>query len=149
MGQELLAKNNEVTRTQSSNSISFYCTTILSDEEQIILKAEKLNGNWVNGAYVVTPTGEQQDYRLEEIIYRGYGDEPARIDGLVVRGFRKDGGLKFRTTQLYGKSPLSDRLIPQIPDHYHSHARAEFDKHMKLLQEQLTNLTNKGLEIGK
>jgi hypothetical protein len=153
MTTALIAPSTE-TKLQTSSSLNFYCYVTLSETEQIILNVEETEWKTINNKYTQVPTGEIKKYRLETLIYAGYGDGGRNnkgtgvfLDRIVVRGFRKDGGLKFRDTSLYGQAPIMDKILPQIPDSYHDYARQEFAKEAIKLQEQLTILTNMGVTV--
>jgi hypothetical protein len=152
-----LAPNTE-TKLNTSSNLSFYCYVTLSEKEQIILEKEMIDGDWVNGVFVGTNTGIMEKFRLEQLIYSGYGDgvlnratnsvnSGVYLDRITVRGFRKDGGLKFRDTQFHGGSPAVEKMLPQIPDHYHDYAREEFAKESIKLQNQLKKLMKAGVII--
>jgi hypothetical protein len=157
MNSTQLAPNTE-TELNTSSNLSFFCYVTLSEKEQIILEREKIDGDWVNGVFVGTNTGIMEKFRLEQLHYSGYGDgllnrathsvdSGVYLDRITVRGFRKDGGLKFRDTQLYGASPAVAEMLPQIPDHYHDYARQEFAKEAIKLQTQLKELIKAGVII--
>jgi len=157
MNSTQLAPNTE-TKLDTSSNLSFFCYVTLSEKEQIILEKEKIDGDWVNGVFVGTNTGIMEKFRLERLMYSGYGDGMVKrvtnsvhsgvyLDRITVRGFRKDGGLKFRDMELYGASPAVEKLLPQIPDHYHDYARQEFAKEAIKLQTQLKELIKAGVII--
>ena len=138
------------TKVQASNNLSFYCYTTLSDTEQIILEIEETEYKTVNGQYTQVPTGVVNKYRLEVLIYTGYSDgmkDGIHLDRIVVRGFRKDGGLKFRETSFYGQAPVMNKVMPQIPDSYHDYARQAWAKEAIELQKKLTNMTTIGVKV--
>ena len=64
-----------------------------------------------------------------------------------MRGFRKDGGLKFRDTSFYGQAPVMNKVMPQIPDSYHDYAREAWAKEAIELQKKLTNMTAIGVQV--
>ena len=132
------------TKSEGSTHLAFYCHTTLSDSQQIIIEIE--GQDWGSNGY--KKNGVFSSYRLEKLNYQvGYAkdNEGVKLYSIVVRGFRKDKGLKFRETQVYN---LDQSVLDQIPDEYHDYARNEFAKGMAELQEELTDLTNKGLQIG-
>ena len=144
-----LAPSTE-TKVNVSNTLSFYCYTTLSDTEQIILEIEETEYKTVNGQYTQVPTGVVNKYRLEVLIYTGYSDgmkDGIHLDRIVVRGFRKDGGLKFRETSFYGQAPVMNKVMPQIPDSYHDYARQAWAKEAIELQKKLTNMTTIGVQV--
>lgn len=149
MTPTLIAPSTE-TKVQASNTLSFYCYTILAEAEQIIINIEETEYKDVNGSYTQVPTGVVNKYRLESLIYTGYSDgmtEGIRLDRIVVRGFRKDGGLKFRDTSFYGQAPIMNKVMPQIPDSYHDYAREAWEKEAIELQKKLTNMTAIGVQV--
>lgn len=138
---------NTTTDTNMSSGISINCYVTLSDTEQMIISVEEKEGSWSNGNYVIAKTGVINKYRLEQLIYHtGFGDtrQGFNLESVKVRGFRKDGGIKFRDTCLYG---LDKEVIDQIPDHYHNYAREAFAKEVVEMQTELTNIINKGVVI--
>lgn len=138
---------NTETAVNKNGSLGFYCSTTLSDNEQLILSVEEMEGKWVNNEYTMVKTGEINKYRLESLYYgRGYtsGDNGVHLSSLTVRGFRKDGHLRYRSQTLHR---LTKEVIEQIPDSYHNYAREEFAKSMIELQEELIAMTNKGVQI--
>jgi len=137
---------NETTEVNSSNNLSFSCYVTLSDKEQIIISIEETEGCWTNNSYTLKKTGEIKKYRLEQLRYNTGGgeDKQAHLSSIQVRGFRKDGGLKFRDTQFYN---LDKETLEQIPDEYHNYAREAFAKEVIELQNKLTNLINEGVKI--
>ena len=144
-----LAPSTE-TKVNVSNTLSFYCYTTLSDTEQIILEIEETDYKTVNGQYTQVPTGVVNKYRLESLIYTGYSDggtEGIHLDRIIVRGFRKDGGLKFRDTSFYGQAPVMNKVMPQIPDSYHDYARQAWAEQAIELQKKLTNMTTIGVQV--
>ena len=152
MSQAKIAPTTE-TKVKTSSTISFYCYVTLSESEQIIVTKEVSDGNWINGVYVASGTKITEKYRLEALIYAGHG-EPSQfntgvyLDRIIVRGFTKEGALRYRDTTFYCNSPALSQVIPQIPDNYHDYARKAFAERAIKLQEQLSNLTNQGVKIG-
>jgi hypothetical protein len=137
---QVIALDTE-TKIQQSSNISFYCYVTLSEAEQIIVEKELYGTNTI------------EKYRLETLIYAGYGDKSATnegvyLDRIIVRGFRKDGALRYRDTTFYCNSPAMNKVLSQIPDSYHDHARKAFAEHAIKLQQQLTDLINTGVKIG-
>jgi hypothetical protein len=140
---------NTETAVNENGSLGFYCSVALSDKEQIIIAVEETEGQWVNGNYTMVKTGEVNKYRLESLYYgKSYeqGDNGIYLSSLTIRGFRKDGHLRFRSETLY-TARLTKEVIEQIPDEYHNYAREAFAKSMVELQEELINMTNKGVQI--
>lgn len=129
----------EETKVNASNSLSFYCYVTLKDSEQILIDIEERN--WTNGSY--QGTGVFKKVRLEELSYNS--TNTVSLYSLEVRGFRKDKGLRYRTEMVYN---LDQKTIDQIPDEYHNYAREAFAKKMIELQEELTTMTNGGIQIG-
>jgi hypothetical protein len=137
---------NEKTEVNSSNQLSFSCYVTLSDKEQIIISIEETEGVWSNNGYSLKPTGVVKKYRLEQLRYNTGGGENKEVSlrAIQVRGFRKDGGLKFRDTQFWH---LDQKVIDQIPDEYHNYAREAFAREVVILQGKLTNLIKEGVKI--
>jgi len=147
---------NKETQLNINGSLSFSCSVTLSDTEQLILSIEETEGQWVNGNYKMVKTGETNKYRLEGLYYgKSYSyseyspsEEGAiQLSSLTIRGFRKDGHLRYRNETLYTAS-ITKEVIEQIPDSYHNYAREAFAKEMVKLQVELTDMTNKGVKIG-
>jgi hypothetical protein len=138
------------TGVSTSSNIFFCCYVTLSEAEQIIIEKEVSDFVWAGGSAVTKSTGVIEKYRLEQLIYQGDSDynEGVALKSIVVRGFRKDGALKFRETTFYCGSPALDKVISQIPDSYHDHARKAFAEHAIKLQNELTELSNTGVKIG-
>lgn len=130
------------TKVNTGRSLSFYCYVALKDSEQILIDIEERE--WVNSSY--KSTGKTRRVRLEQLSYQSRSNDGiATLYSLQVRGFRKDGGLRFRSDMVYH---LDQKTIDQIPDEYHNYAREAFAKTVIQLQEELTTMTNGGLQIG-
>ena len=153
MSQVTIAPTTKTTVNTTSN-ISFYCYVRLSETEQIIVEKEIVNGNWVNGFFVSQPTGVMEKFRLEQLIYVGYGEggnanqKGVYLERIVLRGFRKDGAIKYRDITFFCNSPALDKVLPQIPDQYHDYARKAFAEQSIKLQKELSTLINEGVKIG-
>lgn len=138
------------TKANTHSGISFSCDVKLSDSQQIIIDVPEVEWDYTINKY--KKTGVIKKYRLEEIQYGiKWGDdnrEQVILDGIKVRGFRKDGGLRFRDETLYYLTDeLLKEVMAQIPDDYHNYAREEFAKTMADLQQLLTAITNNGVKI--
>lgn len=131
------------TKVSAYGNLSFYCTVTLKDSEQILIDVEERQ--WTSGSY--QGTGVIKKVRLEQLSYQSArSDSPVvSLNSLEVRGFRKDKGLRYRTEMVYN---LEQKVIDQIPDHYHNYAREAFAKEVIQLQEELTTMTNEGVKIG-
>lgn len=133
--------NNE-TKVNESSNLSFSCRVVLEDNKQILIDLEERE--WQGGNLV--PTGVLKKVRLEELNYStDYKENTVHLNSIEVRGFKKDGGLRYRTEYVY---QIEQKTIDQIPDEYHDYAREAFAKEMVRLQEELTTMTNKGVRIG-
>jgi len=131
---------------RAGGSLSFSCDVSLSEAEQIIISVEEAEYDWAT--QTSTKTGVIKKYRLETISYRsGYStdNEAVAISNVEVRGFKKDGGLRYRTEHLYR---VTNDITEQIPDSYHDYARKEFAKSMVELQDRLTQMTNNGVNTN-
>ena len=130
------------TKVHATSSLSFYCYVTLKDSEQIIIDIPEKE--WTGGSYKLT--GEIKKVRLEQICYQsGYGDNPqVYLFSIQVRGFRKDKGLRYREHSVHNPD---QEVIDQIPAEYHTYARVAFVKKVAELQEQLTTMTNGGIQI--
>jgi len=131
------------TKVNANGNLSFYCRVTLKDSEQILIDIEERE--WTNGSY--QGTGVFKKVRLEELTYQSHRtNEPTvSLNSLEVRGFRKDKGLRYRTEMVYN---LDQKVIDQIPDHYHNYAREAFAKEVVELQQELTTMINEGVKIG-
>ena len=131
------------TKVNTSGHLSFYCYVTLKDNEQMLIDIEETewNGNsWVK-------TGVAKKFRLEKITYQNYSRtdyNTVNLYSIEVRGFRKDKGLRYRTDQFHN---IEQKMIDQIPDHYHNYAREAFAKEAIALQERLTLMTNEGVKV--
>jgi hypothetical protein len=131
------------TIVNTNSNLSFYCTVTLKDSEQILLDIEERE--WSNGNY--QGTGVIKKFRLEKITYQNYSRtdyNTVNLYSIEVRGFRKDKGLRYRTDQFHN---IEQKMIDQIPDHYHNYAREAFAKEAIALQERLTLMTNEGVKV--
>jgi hypothetical protein len=136
------------TKVNCYYGVNFSCDVKLSDTEQIIIEVPDTEYNYTLGGY--RKTGSTTKYRLEKISYDTPHTHSNQIvlRHLTVRGFRKDGGLRFRETTLWHLTEeMLKEVIAQIPDKYHDYAREEFAIKMAELQERLTELTNNGVKI--
>lgn len=133
----------EQTNVNARSHLSFNCTTKLKDSEQILIDIEERE--WTNGSY--QGTGVFKKVRLEELTYNSSRNDNNTVSlySLEVRGFKKDKGLRYRTEMVYN---LDQKTIDQIPDEYHNYAREAFAKEMIELKEELTTMTNGGVQIG-
>ena len=137
------------TKVNAYYGVNFSCLIKLSDTEQIIVDVPEMTYDYNASKYV--KTGGIKKYRLEELSYGiGYGEEhQVKLEHIRVRGFRKDGGLRYRQETLWHLTDEAlKEVIAQIPDEYHNYAREEFAYKMVELQENLTKLTNNGVKIG-
>jgi hypothetical protein len=133
---------NKETKVNESSNLSFSCRVVLEDNKQILIDLEERE--WQGGNLV--PTGVLKKVRLEELNYStDYKENTVHLNQIEVRGFKKDGGLRYRSEYVYH---LEQKTIDQIPDEYHDYAREAFAKEMVRLQEELTTMTNKGVRIG-
>jgi hypothetical protein len=138
---------NTETKVNLSSNLSVNCYVTLADTEQIIISIEETEGVWSNTTYTLKKTGVISKYRLERLVYQtGYGNHEGEVSlhAIQVRGFKKDGGLRYRDTQFYN---LDKETLDQIPDKYHNYAREAFAKEVVKLQTRLTNLINKGVKV--
>ena len=136
----------EETTVNASTSLTFSCYVRLKDNEQILIDIEEYGLQMVNGNLSHIPTGVIKKVRLEELNYQSsFNMSGVALYALQVRGFKKDGGLRFRSEMAYR---LDQKTIDQIPDEYHNYARGVFAERMIQLQKELTTMTNKGVQIG-
>lgn len=131
----------EETKVSAGRNLSFYCHIVLKDSEQILIDIEERE--WVNGSY--KSTGNTRRVRLEQLSYQSRSNDGiASLYSLEVRGFKKDKGLRFRSDMVHH---FTKEVIDQIPDEYHNYAREAFAKEVIKLQEELTTMTNGGIQI--
>lgn len=138
------------TKIDTDSRISFSCDVELSDTQQIIIDVPEVEWDYTINKY--KRTGGIKKYRLEEIQYGiAWGEdnkEQVILDNIKVRGFRKDGGLRFRDETLWHLTDdMRKEVMAQIPDEYHDYAREEFASEMAKLQQLLTTITNNGVKI--
>jgi hypothetical protein len=137
-------KNTTDVNTTSNLSFNSYVT--LKDSEQIIIDLEEKEFQHVQGKYISVKTGVIKKVRLEQLIYQSdWTDGITKLCSIEVRGFRKDGGLRYRSDRHYA---VEQEVIDQIPDEYHNYAREAFAQEIVKLQQQLTTMTNEGVKIG-
>lgn len=132
--------------TNTSYSLDFDCCVQLPETKQIIINVlEKVFDN-VKDCWVDT----MKKYRLEELTYKrekysSYSPN-AVLTSITVRGFKKDETLKYRTKNISYRY-ITKEVLEQIPDEYHDTARAEFAETMKKMHNELTEITNNGIQI--
>jgi hypothetical protein len=129
-------------KVESSGNVSFDCSVELSDTEKIIIYVEVSEYDSKQMKYVEVT----EKFQLEKLsYYTPYNEHEVKFTGGTIRGFRKDGGLKVRTTWI----PVNQRqaVLNQIPDNYHDYARKAFAKKMIDLQQQLNLMTNGGIKL--
>lgn len=135
-------------KVNAQSSFGFSCYVELAETERIIIEvAQQVYDSKVNN-WVISPTKEK--YQLERLDYRvnrdfDTDDKEAQFDGGIIRGFRKDGALRYRET--YIPRHQFAEVLAQIPDHYHDYAKEQFNIQMAKLQEQLTATIKNGLQI--
>jgi len=133
------------TKVNAGSNLSFYCYVTLKDSEQILIDLEETEWTRVNGNFTQVSTGVLKKVRLEGLNYQANNDDEVVLYSLGVRGFKKDGGLRFRDEVTYY---LTQKTIEQIPDSYHEYARKAFTEQMWELTGQLNHMMNKGVKIG-
>jgi hypothetical protein len=135
-------------KVNAQSSFGFSCYVELAETERIIIEvAQQVYDSKVNN-WVISPTKEK--YQLERLDYRAnhdynWGDKEAQFDGGIIRGFRKDGALRYRET--YIPRHQFAEVLAQIPDHYHDYAREQFTIKMQELQEQVEITIKNGLQL--
>lgn len=131
----------------AQSSFGFSCYVELAETERIIIEvAQQVYDHKVNN-WVLAPKEKFQLERLDYRLHRDYDtdEQEAQFDGGIIRGFRKDGALKYRET--YIPRHQFAEVLAQIPDHYHDYAKEQFNIKMAKLQEQLTATIKNGLQI--
>ena len=134
-------------KVEVSSSVYFNCYITLSELEQKTIEIEDFEYVYSNGTSTLNPTGVKRKVRLEKLIYgkdNWNNDSQVKLESIVVRGYRKDGAIRFRDEHL---RYITKEVLEQIPDSYHDYARQAFDKHSKELQAHITEMINNGLEI--
>lgn len=127
----------------------FSCYTYLADTEKIIIEVSEQVYDPQQKQYVLST--DKTKYQLEELHYHlGYrgnndNDKEVSFSTAVVRGFRKDGALRYRTSYLPHHAHAE--ALAQIPDHYHDYARQAFQVEMAELQKKLAITISKGVVI--
>ena len=124
----------------------FSCYTQLSDTEKILIEITDQVYDYQLNKWVNPP--EKVKYQLEELHYHlGYGDDNHEVlfHNAIIRGFRKDGALRYRTKYL--PQSAHAEALTQIPDHYHDYARQAFEVEMAKLQKNLAITITKGVVI--
>lgn len=135
-------------KVNAQSSFGFSCYVELAETERIIIEvAQQVYDHKVNN-WVISPTKEK--YQLERLDYRvnrdfDSDDKEAQFDGGIIRGFRKDGALRYRET--YIPRHQFAEVLAQIPDHYHDYAKEQFNIQMAKLQKQLETTIKNGLQI--
>lgn len=134
-------------KVNAQSSFGFSCYVELAETERIIIEvAQQVYDHKVNN-WVLAPKEKFQLERLDYRVNRDFDsdDREAQFDGGIIRGFRKDGALRYRET--YIPRHQFAEVLAQIPDHYHDYAKEQFNIKMAKLQEQLTATIKNGLQI--
>ena len=140
-----IAPTTEAT-VNAQSSFGFSCYVQLAETERIFIEMGQMVYDQNLRKYVLS--ADKEKYQLEELQYHlGYGDEAntATFHNAVVRGFRKDGALRYRTT--YIPHHAIQEVLKQIPDQYHDYARQAFDEKMAELQKKLDTTIKNGVVI--
>jgi len=124
----------------SNASFGFSCHVKLSDSEKILVDITTSSYDDTQRKYI----DHNEKAQLEELHYHTWGGA-VTLSSMVVRGFRKDGALRFRTT--YVSQRDTAKVLKQIPAHYHNYAKEAFKKDMAKLQTELTKTINKGIQL--
>jgi hypothetical protein len=134
------------TSVESSSGISMSCYVELSETEQIIIEIDEWDYNWNSATNGWQKTGTKKKVRLERLDYQlNYEDKESFVlNNLKVRGYRKDGGLRFRDEWFH---QIDKEVLAQIPDSYHDYARKSFAEQVVKLQQELTAITNNGVSL--
>lgn len=127
-------------KVQSNASFGFSCHVVLSDNEKILVDITDTSFDTATSNWVSTPCKAQ----LEELHYHSWG-EAVTLNSVVVRKFRKDGALRFRTN--YVGSRDTDTVLKQIPKHYHDYAKEAFKKDMAELERNLQKTIKNGIQL--
>lgn len=121
-------------------SFGFSCYVKLSDTEKILVDVTTPTYDNSTLKYV----DKQEKVQLEELHYHNEHGSVI-LSSMVVRGFRKDGALRFRSNYLAHKNTPS--VIKQIPPHYHDYAKEAFKKEMLRLKTELELTIRAGVKI--
>lgn len=148
MTTQTIAPTTEA-EVNSSASFGFSCYVTLADTERIIVELSEQVWDSSLGRYVMS--ADKKKFQLERLHYRTGRDfdsdeHIAEFDGGIIRGFRKDGALKFRESYI-PRHQYKD-VLAQIPDHYHEYARVAFDVEMAELKQQVETTIKNGLKIN-
>lgn len=136
-------------QVSAQSSFGFSCYVTLADTERIIIELSQQVWDSQKGRYVTLP--EKLKFQLERLNYctvRDFDSDEvvAEFDGGLIRGFRKDGALKFRETYI-PRHQYKD-VLAQIPDHYHDYAKEQFNIKMAELIKKVETTTKNGLKIN-
>ena len=148
MTTQTIAPTTEA-EVNSSTSFGFSCYITLADTERIIVELSEQVWDSSRGRYVLS--ADKKKFQLERLHYRTGRDfdndeQVAEFDGGIIRGFRKDGALKFRESYI-PRHQYKD-VLAQIPDHYHEYARVAFDVEMEQLRQRVATTIKNGLKIN-
>ena len=130
------------TKVSGNTYFSFTCYVDLADTEKILIELSDMEYDQSKGNWVLSST--KQKYQLEQLCYTNEGNE-VKFYGATIRGFRKDGALKFRSTYL--PSYNKQEAIQQIPMHYHDYAIKKFNDEMNELLNDVTTTIKNGVTI--
>ena len=129
-------------KVNSNAYFSFTCYVDLAETERIIVELTEKKYDYNLNTYV--NSGEKVKYQLEQLTYTEENNQ-VRFYGGTIRGFRKDGALKFRAN--YVPTYCVKEVLAQIPDHYHDYARQAFDKEMEKLVKRVTTTQQNGVKL--
>ena len=128
-------------------SFGFSCYTTLAETERIIIEISRVEYNYGLNSY--QPTGDKEKYQLERLDYSmDYNDKNQVVfNGGIIRGFRKDGALRYRPTYIPHNSRTYKEVLAQIPDHYHDYARNHFAKEMQEILDKVKETQQNGVKL--
>lgn len=139
MGTVELAPTTKAT-VSANASYGFSCYVKLSDTEKILVDVVTQEYDYTSNQYV----DKQEKMQLEELHYNTW-DKTVTLNSIVVRGFRKDGALRFRSSYVSQRNTAS--VIKQIPKHYHDYAKEAFKTEMLKLKTELELTIRAGVKI--
>jgi hypothetical protein len=140
MGKVIQLEPTTKATVNSNASFGFSCSVKLSDSEKILVDITTRSYDYAQNSWVEN----NEKAQLEELHYHTWGGA-VTLSSMVVRGFRKDGALRFRTTYVSQKDTTN--VLKHIPAHYHDYAKEAFKKDMAKLQTELTKTINKGVQL--
>ena len=124
---------------------TFSCEVTLAETQRIIITLNISETLWDSGLGQYVTTIEPKKFQLEKLSYYVNGNNQCSFRGGTLRGFRKDGALKYRESYI-PTSNISEAL-QQIPTHYHDYAIKEFNEKMLELSKDISLTIQNGVKL--